>query len=495
MNKSFLRLAVAFACTLACVQGLAQSSKGILTGEVKDGMGAALPGASIKLEPQVRPIVSDGQGEFTIADLLPGTYTVTISYVGFAPYTATVNVAAGQAARVDAVMKIAPGNDEVIVTSDRPRGEAAAINETLAAENILQVLPAEVIVSLPNANIADALGRMASVTIERDEGEGKYVQIRGTEPRLSNTMIDGVTVPSPETGVRQIKLDTIASDLVDSVEINKTLQANIDGDGIGGSVNLVTKTAGETPSMTFYAVGGYTPIIGGRDVNQFGGTLGRRFLSDKKLGLLIGGTYDYNGRGINDIEPDPQPNPDGTSTPYYDTMDIRDYVYYRTRWGLSGSADYKLGEGSNISVRGLFSTFRNWGNKWVYTLQDGTTPKYSQDWRRPDMAVGSLALQGKHVINSNTIHWSASVSRSRSLSGSGSAKYKWAGDKANYSCNNTAGVSIYRPGWTASCYAAGADDSENPNNYKLSSFAPPTFGQSVQLNLQASADYVVLVVM
>ena len=68
---------------------------------------------------------------------------------------------------------------------------------------MVQVLPSEVITSLPNANIADALGRLPSVTLERDEGEGKYVQIRGTEPRLSNMTIDGINVPSPETGVRR----------------------------------------------------------------------------------------------------------------------------------------------------------------------------------------------------------------------------------------------------------------------------------------------------
>ena len=61
--------------------------------------------------------------------------------------------------------------------------------------------------------------------------------------------------------MRQIKLDTIASDLVESVEINKTLQANIDADGIGGSVNLRTKTAGEAPTMNLYGLGGYTPIL------------------------------------------------------------------------------------------------------------------------------------------------------------------------------------------------------------------------------------------
>jgi TonB-dependent receptor len=488
MHKRILSITFVLLCLFVLPHAFCQASRGVVSGVVKDSAGAVLQGAKIEMQPQIRPVTTDGQGEFTVTEVVPGTYAVTISFVGFAPYSGSVTVVAGETAHIDAILKVANASDEVTVTAERPFGEAEAINRTLAAENILQVLPADVIVSLPNANIADALGRMASVTIERDEGEGKYVQIRGTEPRLSNTMIDGVTVPSPETGVREIKLDTIASDLVDSVEINKTLQANIDADGIGGSVNLVTKTAGEVPTATLYGVGGYTPIIGGREVDQMGGTIGKRFGSEKKLGLLVGGTYDYNGRGINDIEPDPQPNPDGTLTPYYDTQDLRDYVYYRTRWGATATADYKLREGSNISLRGLFSTFRNWGNKWTYTLQDGDVPKYSQDWRRPNMSVGSLALQGKHVFNVSTVNWSVSAARSRSLSGSGSIKYSWVGDP-DIACNNVMGISVNRPGWSAGCFGTGADNSEDSSNYKLKSFQPPTAGQSAQVNLQASGSY------
>src|SRR4029077_9789293 len=180
------------------------------------------------LAPQSLNVVSDVQGQFFINGLDPGSYTLTITYVGFAPFTKTVQVAANQTSNVDAKLEVESVNLQVLVTAERPSAEAEAVNQERTADNIVQILPSEVIRSLPNANMADALGRLPSVTLERDEGEGKYVQVRGTEPRLTNTSIDGMNVPSPESGVRQIKFDAIPADLVESVEINKTLQANMD---------------------------------------------------------------------------------------------------------------------------------------------------------------------------------------------------------------------------------------------------------------------------
>src|SRR6202011_4867435 len=151
---------------------------------------------------------------------------------------------------VSAELQIETVSQQVIVRGERERGEIEALNREETADNIVQVLPASVITSLPNTNIADALGRMPSVSLERDEGEGKYVQIRGTEPRLTNVTVDGVNVPSPEGFVRNIKLDVIPSDLVESIEVSKTLSANQDGDAIGGSINLVTKMADALRSLT-----------------------------------------------------------------------------------------------------------------------------------------------------------------------------------------------------------------------------------------------------
>ena len=187
--------------------------------------------------------------------LNPGTYTITVTYVGFALFTKVFEIKAGQATTLDVKMEVTSQKDEVLVTAERASGEAEDVNRQRTADNIMQVLTNEVIISLPNANIADALGRLPSVTLERDEGEGKYVQVRGTEPRLTNATIDGVQIPSPESGVRQIKFDAIPSDIVESVEINKTLQANMDADGIGGSVNLVTKTATERPTIAVFGLG------------------------------------------------------------------------------------------------------------------------------------------------------------------------------------------------------------------------------------------------
>src|SRR5437879_10152271 len=259
--RSFCGFLFFLVCSLWLIPaGQAQSGKGAIAGHVTDSSGGALIGAQATLQPSGVSVVSDARGQFFINDLEPGSYTVTITYVGFEAFTQRLNVAAGQAASVEAKLEIESQSLEVLVTAERASGEAEAVNRELTADNIVQVLPAEVIRSLPNANMADALGRLPSVTIERDEGEGKYVQIRGTETRLDNLTIEGINTPSPESGVRQIKLDAIPADIVESVEINKTLQANMDADGIGGSVNLVTKTAGEHPTANISGMGGYTQI-------------------------------------------------------------------------------------------------------------------------------------------------------------------------------------------------------------------------------------------
>ncbi|MGA3026169.1 MAG: TonB-dependent receptor, partial [Bryobacteraceae bacterium] len=470
---------------------IAQTNKGTISGRAVDTAGGVLQGAQITIQPGGNSTVSNGQGDFTINDLAPGNYAVTIEYVGFSPLTTKVTVAAGQVARVDAPLKVASRNEEVVVYGERPHGEAEAINRERTADNILDVLPAEVITSLPNANVADALGRMPGVTLERDEGEGKYVQIRGTEPRLNNVTIDGINVPSPEGNVLQIKLDVIPSDIVESIEINKTLQANMDGDGIGGSVNLVTKTAGDSPSVSVSGLGGYTPILGGRSAEQVAGTVGDRFGKEKRFGALFGVTWDYNGRGIDDIEPTPDAVQTGsTITPSYDSIDVREYRYHRYRYGFAGSLDYKLAEGSSVYLRYLYSDFEDFGDKWTYTLNNGDVPKYKTSSRTPDYAIGNMVVGGNHSFGLTSIVWEAAVSRARELDAAGNpgVTFKATGAlKGLTSCvyDPADTTDPYLPQFSPSCTAPGSPIYD-PDNYKMSEL-DTSYGLTAQLNLQAAA--------
>ena len=139
--------------------------------------------------------------------------------------------------------------------------------------------------------------------------------------------------------MRNIKLDVIPAALVDRMEVNKTLSANQDADAIGGSVNLVTRTATERPTISFEGQGGYTPIQDGRWLDSLNGNIGQRFGAEKKLGVLFGGTYDWNGRGIDDVEPSPGTAnlPNGTPIALVGSVDVREYRYYRTRYGFAGA--------------------------------------------------------------------------------------------------------------------------------------------------------------
>ena len=431
----FLILLTALALSLlGLARADAQEAKGTIAGTVKDSTDSPLPGALVEVQPLGNRVVSDTQGQFRIANLPPGQYTLTFSYLGFEAFTTTAKVEAGQVANVDAVLKVASQTDQVIVTAERPRGEAEAINIERTAENIVQVLPATVITSLPNTNVADAVGRLPSVTLERDEGEGKYLQIRGTEPRLSNTTIDGVEVPSPEAGVRNVKLDVIPADLVERIEVNKTLSANQDADAIGGSVNLVTREATDRPTYAFSGEGGYTPIQSGRWLDAFTGTIGKRFGSSKRFGALFGGSYDWNGRGIDDVEPSQGTAtlPDGKNIAVVSSVDTREYQYYRTRYGFDTNLDYRLGAASSVYLRGLYSDFHDYGSTWVYTYNPGSAisqsgpvttfdntgnMQYREYIRRPDQQIFSVSTGVRHDLSSTLITYEFAVSRGHQIGG------------------------------------------------------------------------------
>jgi TonB-dependent receptor len=489
----------------------AQTGRGTIAGTAKDEVNSALSSALVEIQPLGRKAATDDQGQFRVTDVPAGEYTITVSYVGFAPFSSTVKVDAGQTVNVNAVLKVATVNDQVIVTGERLQGEAEAINIERMSDDIVQVLPSKVINSLPNTNVADAVGRLPSVSLERDEGEGKYVQIRGTEPRLSNVTINGVNVPSPEGVVRNIKLDAVPANLVERIEVFKTLSANQDADGIGGTVNLVTRTAGEKATYNFGGSGGYTPIQGGRTLGAFDGTVGKRFGSEKKFGIIFGGTFDRNNRGIDDLEPSQAATTfNGQNIAYVPSEDLRSYSYYRNRYGFDGGIDYNLKPGTSIYLKGLFSDFHDYGDTWVYTPNAGSTIKsvngsqitfdnafdcsqptapagctpgsavYRHYIRRPDQQVFSILTGARHDLSSTLIVYEFAGSRSHNIGGQDFATTNFVGPQSVDVALSLADP--YRPKLTP----IDGTNLDDPTQYTMSSTELPKY-HATQVNFQGAA--------
>ena len=467
----------------------AQTQTGVIVGTVQDSGGSILVSAKVIIQPTGKQAATNDQGQFRISGLPAGDYTVTASYIGFTASTATVKLQSGQTATANEVLSVGSGADTVMVTAARLQGEAEAINIQRMSSQIVQVLPERVITSLPNTNIADAVGRLPSVSLERDEGEGKYVQIRGTEPRLSNVTINGVNVPAPEVTVRNIKLDAVPSDIVERIEVFKTLSPDQDGDGIGGTVNLVTKSAVERPTYILSGTSGYNPIQNGFWRGGFDGTFGQRFGINKQFGFLLGGTWDRTNRGIDDLEPTQTTGTDpvtGNAVAYTSSADLRSYDYYRTRYGFDTGVDYKFTPTTTAYVKGLYADFHDYGDVRVYTptvgsLKSGSAAALTFDgpadcsaadqtagncsvgnytyrhyYRRPDQQVFSILTGVRQDLSKDLIVYEFAGSRGHNIGGqdfptttfSGNSSVPFALDLSNPlrpKFNATDDTSLYEP--------------------------------------------------
>ena len=365
------------AIALAVPSATRAQGSATLTGRVTDSAGTAITHAVLRIGGTPLTTVTDANGGYRFAQIPSGTRQLVVRAFGFTPESVSVALTAGETMLRNVVMHPSTQRLGEVVVRESPRmaeTKAAALAKQQNADNLVAVLAGDEIRSLPNFNAAEAAGRIPGVSLERDEGEGKFVQVRGTEPRLANVTINGVHVPGTERD-RIPKLDDVPSDLLAAIEVSKTLTADMDADAIGGSVNLVTKAPEGRPRG--YVAGQYGQIgLLSRNTYQGGLTYGGRVGPGEKLGFLIGGSADRNNRAINDVEPawGMYATPSGSSVSAPNEWSIRDYLYQRERYGLGGDLDYRFDATSDVYVKGLWSLFKNYGTRYVYDLSGDAVP-------------------------------------------------------------------------------------------------------------------------
>ena len=366
-RRAFLGGSFALSMGLCALHVSAQQATGIIAGKVTDTASAPVSNAMLHVMESRYGAVSADNGVYRIVGVAPGSYSVVVRRQGFVTDTFTVTIAVGETSQHDVALRSIPISlTEIVVTASPRMNETlqAALDKQRKADNIVSVMSGDEIRALPNANAAEAAARIPGVSTERDEGEGKFVQIRGTEPRLSNVTVDGVHIPGTAQGDRIAKLDDVPTDLLGAIEVTKTLTADMEADAIGGSVNLVTKIPEGAPRGYFSGQVGQSTLLDHRQ-GQGSMTFGGRFGAEKKLGALFSGSYDKNDRVINDVELGWTVD-NGHSIPT--EFDQRDYSYYRQRYGAGGQLDYRFQDSSTAYVRGLFSLFKNWGTRYRYDI-------------------------------------------------------------------------------------------------------------------------------
>lgn len=214
----------------------------VLSGKVTDTTGTApLQGAIVSIEGLNRTASTDRFGEYRIANLPAGEYTVVVSYVGAPDVSSSVTVAPSGAELDFTLGADVRYLDNILVVGSKA-AQAGAINQQRAADSIISVVDSDGLGYFPDTTVADSLQRVPGLSIVTDQGEGRYVSIRGINTDLIAASINGVRTPSPEDR-RGVLLDGVPSDLLDGIEVQKSLTPDVDADSLGGIINLKTISA------------------------------------------------------------------------------------------------------------------------------------------------------------------------------------------------------------------------------------------------------------
>lgn len=373
---------------------VAQGGGGVIYGTVTGQAGGVITDCRVTIQGMNLEAVTGLDGAYRLANVPAGEHTLIFDYLGLQSGSATVTVVAGEAVNQDMTLLYA-GEIEVR-GSPLLEGQAKALNRQKNTINISNIVASDQIGRFPDKNAAEATQRIPGISLNRDMGEGRYVIIRGTEARLNSTTVNGERIPSPEAGVRNVALDTIPADLLESIEVSKALRPDMDGDSIGGTVDLVTMRAPEETRVSASLGTNYSALMEEAAPNgSF--TWGSRFGADNDWGLLLSGSASDTKRGADNIEPEYD---DGD----LDTLEFRDYSTERERYGVTADLDYRASMTSNYFLRGLYTNYvdTEYRRRKTMVVADDELERDIKD-RTQESLIKSISFGGENTIGESMV--------------------------------------------------------------------------------------------
>ncbi len=430
---------------------IAQSIKGKVIDAVS---GEPLVGAVVKLGDSRQTTMVKLDGTYVFNKLAAGNYKIKVSYEGYKETKEIpVTISSNETKTVEISLEpIAAELSSVTVSSGSSKDDKGARRIEKIAEPVLNVLSAKTIQLLPDITVANALQRVSGVTIERSSsGEGRYPIIRGMEKRYINTLVNGIKIPSPDNKNRFIPLDLFPSELLERLEVSKSLTPSMEGDAIGGTINLVMKDAPDKMLLQANLALGYSTILNDQSYQKFnngsiskqspneikgstytavpadfsvahlnyatkstpvnatmGLTVGNRFGKNKQLGFIVSGSYQNLYRGTNSTFFLPDAQPALNNTPQFVELQSRKYSSQSSRTGLNGKLDYQINAKNKLSLMNTFVRLDDYQTRYIsdtIALNSLVDEKNRSTWQY--QSIYNTTLQGIHTLNSDfKIDWS-----------------------------------------------------------------------------------------
>ena len=382
----------------------------IVTGIITDGdvKGEFLTGTSVAVKGTTKGTIADANGNYTLS-LPAGNYTLQVVFLGYKTQEVEVKLDAGKTTVMNFEMHADGEVLEGVVVSAQAKGQQAAINRQLSASGILNAVSEEKLKELPDVNVAEAIGRLPGLMIQRDGGEGQKIIIRGLDPKYNTVAINGMNAPSTSDNDRSTDLNMISPDMIAGAEVMKSNTADKDADGLGGTVNLIMKDAPGKLKVNLVGESGYHSQINGIGRYKGGVSISNRFF-DKKLGVIFASSIDRTDRSNDTFQATyavsgNTPTPGyGYTRPWLTGTNLSRNDEIRTRYNFNLNFDWNLGGGNKIKLSNIFSNLDRdrTDNQKRYGF-DGSRMRYRQIERNSSTANLSNLLQGEFKIGGSSL--------------------------------------------------------------------------------------------
>ena len=407
---------VVLLCLLLPAAVLAQGT-GQVVGVVYDAStNEGLPSANIRIEGTGLGTTTDLEGTYRLRSVPVGEQTFVYSYIGYQTQRVEITVKRDSTAERDVKLKmVALKGDEIVVTAQL-QGQAAAINQQISSNTIVNVVSSEKISELPDQNAAESVGRLPGVAVQRDAGEGTKVVVRGLSPKFSSITVNGERIPSTDPNDRSVDLSMISPEALAGIEVFKALTPDRDGDAVGGTVNLVTRHAPEGVHLGANLQSGYNSHQGEYGQFKFSGSGSRRF-HDDRIGVLVSGNWQRANRSsdlLNASYNFVREAREGEESAVIgvNNLNLGDRLETRDRFGAGLTLDSDVGDG-RVVFNGFWSETRRdeLRRRKRYRLGAARTEYEVRD-REINSRLLTNSLNGGHAIGTLEIDWRASFSKS-----------------------------------------------------------------------------------